>query len=165
MPRKVTLPCRSLSCSRSDLSCCVSLCLKQYHPTYLHESPLSIRENVYRYFPPSPPRFAPFPFHNPPRYFNFDRPTCRPTIPMNFKNYRIEKNFFLFFFFSNGKRFRRSRHTLLRYYLSKRKRRIDRPSRGEKQGRSFVFIGDRINRNNFSNRQQFNRDRQQWRVQ
>lgn len=162
MPRKVTLPCRSLSCSRSDLSCCVSLCLKQYHPTYLHESPLSIRENVYRYFPPSPPRFAPFPFHNPPRYFNFDRPTCRPTIPMNFKNYRIEKNFFLFFFFQMEKDFD-DHDTRCSAIISRRERdesivRLAGRNRGEV---SFLLGGDRINRNNFSNRQQFNRDRQQ----
>lgn len=67
MPRKVTLPCRSLSCSRSDLSCCVSLRLKQYHPTYLHESLLSIRENVYRYFLRSPSislRFVSIMYHH-----------------------------------------------------------------------------------------------------
>lgn len=53
----------------------------------------------------------------------------------------------IFFFFSFFKWKKIStRHTLLRYYLSKRKRRIDRPSRGEKQGRSFVFIGWRSNK-------------------
>lgn len=137
MPRKVTLPCLSLSCSRSDLSCCVSLCLKQYHPTYLHESPLSIRENVYRYFPPSPPRSAPFPFHNPPRYFNFDRPTCRPTIPMNFKNYRIEKNFFLFFFFQMEKDFDTT-HAAPLLSLKEKETNRSSVSRGE-TGEKFRF--------------------------
>lgn len=158
MPRKVTLPCRSLSCSRSDLSCCVSLCLKQYHPTYL---PLRIsafhtwkRLSLFSTFA------APFSFVS---IIHHDILISIVNVSSNnsemctdnFKN-RTEKNFFL----SNGKRFRHD--TLLRLSYGEREESI---LAGRNGGEVSLLGGDRINRNNFSNRQQFNRDRQQWRVQ
>lgn len=163
MPRKVTLPCRSLSCSRSDLSCCVSLRLKQYHPTY-HPPRISTFHTWKRLslFSTFAVYFASFRFHNvsPPRYFNFDQclssNNVHPTSFScnNFKNRILKIEFSVNNLKLIGYRIERKKIlTCWSVYLNKQFKReesttrlSDCPSRDEKQERSFVVIGWRSNK-------------------
>lgn len=148
MPRKVTLPCRSLSCSRSDLSCCVSLRLKQYLPPRISTFHTWKRLSLFSTFAPY---FASFRFHNvSPRYFNFDRiqqlshPSCQ--IISKTESNRIFRQRFQKRSDRREKRFWHRDAVIRLFSINGLKEKNRRLSRDEKQGRSFIVIGWRSNK-------------------